>query len=214
MMFTGIIEETGRVAAVRKSQKAAQLDIRAEKILSDVRDGDSIAVNGVCLTVTSHTQAVFTADVMPETISRSTLSRLKAGMPVNLERAMPANGRFGGHLVTGHIDGTGIIRQIRREENAVWYHIRASEPLLRGIVEKGSVAVDGISLTVAAVDKREFLVSVIPHTSGHTSLPAKREGDAVNIENDCIGKYVERFLSCERAGSGVVTQEYLLKNGF
>ena len=116
MMFTGIIEETGRVAAVRKSQKAAQLDIRAEKILSDVRDGDSIAVNGVCLTVTSHTQAVFTADVMPETMSRSTLSRLTVGMPVNLERAMPANGRFGGHLVTGHIDGTGIIRQIRREE--------------------------------------------------------------------------------------------------
>ncbi len=213
-MFTGIIEETGRVAAVRKSEKAMQLDIRAEMVLSDVRNGDSIAVNGVCLTVTSHTNAVFTADVMPETMSRSTLSRLTVGMPVNLERAMSANRRFGGHLVTGHIDGTGIIRRIRREENAVWYHIRANEALLRGIVEKGSVAVDGISLTVAAVDKREFLVSVIPHTAGHTSLPAKREGDAVNIENDCIGKYVERYLSCEGEGRGGVTQEYLRKNGF
>lgn len=213
-MFTGIIEEVGRVAAVRKNEKAAQLDIRAETILSDVQDGDSVAVNGVCLTVTSHAQKVFTADIMPETMRRSTLSRLTVGMPVNLERAMPANGRFGGHLVTGHIDGTGIIWRIRREENAVWYHIRANEPLLRGIVEKGSVAVDGISLTVAAVDKREFLVSVIPHTAGHTSLPAKREGDAVNIENDCIGKYVARFLSYEREESGGVTQEYLLKNGF
>ena len=213
-MFTGIIEETGRIKKIQKGRHSAVISIQAETVLEGTKVGDSIAVNGVCLTVTGLENGMFHADVMHETLSRSALRNLVPGSRVNLERAMPANGRFGGHLVTGHIDGTGTIRQIRKEENAVWYHIRASEPLMRGIVEKGSVAVDGISLTVAAVDKREFLVSVIPHTSGHTSLPAKREGDAVNIENDCIGKYVERFLSCERTGSGVVTQEYLLKNGF
>ncbi len=194
-MFTGIIEETGTVRNIKKGANSAVLTIGAASILSDMKLGDSIAVNGICLTVTSYTSTEFTADVMHETIIRSSLSSLHTGTMVNLERAMPANGRFGGHIVTGHIDGTGVIRSIKRDDNAVWYNIRATPEILRYIVEKGSIAVDGISLTVAKISDANFSVSVIPHTAENTILTRKRVGDTVNLENDCVGKYIEKFLN-------------------
>lgn len=193
-MFTGIVEEIGTVCSVRRGAVSAALTVTAHRILSDLHTGDSIAVNGVCLTATSFTDGTFTADVMHETLRRSALGSLRAGSRVNLERAMPAAGRFGGHLVSGHIDGTGTITSVHRDGNAVWYTIRASGSILRYIVEKGSVAIDGISLTVAAVCRGSFQVSVIPHTLAHTALSLKRENDTVNLENDYIAKYVEKLL--------------------
>lgn len=193
-MFTGIIEDVGTVTAVQKSGNSARLTIQAAAILDDVQLGDSIAVNGVCLTVTAMNAATFSADVMHETLARSSLGQLHGGSQVNLERAMAANGRFGGHMVSGHIDGTGVISGIRRDENAVWYTVRTDAAILRYIIEKGSVAMDGISLTVARVSDEDFSVSVIPHTAANTTLSARRCGDVVNLENDCIGKYVEKLL--------------------
>jgi len=193
-VFTGIIEETGTVRNIKKGANSAVLTIGAASVLKDMKLGDSIAVNGICLTVTSYTSTGFTADVMHETIQRSSLNSLHSGAMVNLERAMPADGRFGGHIVTGHIDGTGVIRWIKRDDNAVWYNIRATPEILRYIVEKGSIAVDGISLTVAKVSDVDFSISVIPHTANHTTLAGKRVGDTVNLENDCVGKYIEKFL--------------------
>lgn len=193
-MFTGIIEETGTVRNIKKGANSAVLTIGAASVLKDMKLGDSIAVNGICLTVTSYTSTGFTADVIHETIQRSSLNSLHSGAMVNLERAMPADGRFGGHIVTGHIDGTGVIRWIKRDDNAVWYNIRATPEILRYIVEKGSIAVDGISLTVAKVSDVDFSISVIPHTANHTTLAGKRVGDTVNLENDCVGKYIEKFL--------------------
>ena len=161
--------------------------------------GDSISVNGVCLTVTAMDSTTFTADVMPETFSRSSLGSLRPGSTVNLERAMPAYGRFGGHIVSGHIDGTGTIQDLRRDGNAVWFRIRTTPPILRLIVEKGSIAIDGISLTVADVQPSEntFRVSIIPHTLAQTSLQGKKAGDVVNLETDIIGKYVERLMEVQ-----------------
>ena len=174
--------------------------------------GDSIAVNGICLTVTDFNDKFFTVDVMNETWSRTSLERLKQGDGVNLERAMAANGRFGGHIVTGHIDGTGRITSVRRDGNAVWYQIQASSEIIEFIVEKGSVSIDGISLTVAKVSPRDFSVSVIPHTLEQTVLKSKRVNDIVNLENDMIGKYVKKFLSNDSAA--VLSEEFLLSNGF
>lgn len=199
-MFTGIVEEVGRVRFLRSGSKDGVLRIAAKRVLGDVRLGDSIAVNGVCLTVTDFDGGSFTADVMPETLRRSNLGMLRAGSPVNLERALAADGRFGGHIVSGHIDGVGTIASVRQEANAVWYEIEAAPSLLRLIVEKGSVALDGISLTVASVSDASFTVSVIPHTRERTILASKGVGDKVNVENDVIGKYVERLLS--RASPG------------
>lgn len=199
-MFTGIIEEAGRLVSVRKTALSSVLTIAASHILDGVRTGDSIAVNGICLTVTMHSSSAFSADVMPETFRRSALSALSPGSPVNLERAMPANGRFGGHIVTGHIDGTGVIRSVSQEGNAVWYRIRTSPDILRLVVEKGSIAIDGISLTVARVTADDFSVSIIPHTLASTSLPHKTAGSAVNLETDCIGKYVVRLLAADDGG--------------
>lgn len=193
-MFTGIIEEMGTVQAVRRGSASSVLTIQAAKVLEDVKDGDSIAVNGVCLTVTSHGSSYFTADVMHETLNRSSLGSLRQSSPVNLERAMAAGGRFGGHIVSGHIDGTGTITSIRQDGIALWYTISASPALLRYIIEKGSIAIDGISLTVAAVTDRDFSVSIIPHTAAQTTLSQKKAGDTVNLENDVIGKYVEKLL--------------------
>ena len=163
-------------------------------MLEGTRIGDSIAVNGVCLTVTKLTDGRFTADVMPETFSRSNLGELTVGSPVNLERAMAADGRFGGHIVSGHIDGRGKITKIKNDGNAVRFWIAADEKILRLIVEKGSIAVDGISLTVVSVSDSDFSISIIPHTLGETTLGIKRVGDTVSLENDIIGKYVERLL--------------------
>lgn len=205
-MFTGIIEEVGIIREIKRQSVSARITVAASKVLSDVHLGDSIAVNGVCLTVTSFGRDYFCADVMPETLNRSSLGELGIKSPVNLERAMLAGGRFGGHIVSGHIDGTGIIWETRREGNAVWYKIQASEPILRLIVEKGSIAIDGISLTVAKVDSVSFSVSIIPHTLEKTSLASKKAGDVVNLENDCIGKYVAKLMET-RENSVYVSSE-------
>lgn len=212
-MFTGIIEETGKIQGIRKGKDSASVSVQADAVLEDIRFGDSIAVNGVCLTVTSFSQSSFTADVMHETLNRSSLGSLHTGSQVNLERAMPANGRFGGHIVSGHIDGTGLISAIAKDDNAIWYTIKTSLNVLRYIIEKGSIAVDGISLTVAKVYKEGFSVSVIPHTAAQTILSEKRIGDIVNLENDCIGKYVERLMNAPKANSNI-TAGFLAKHGF
>ena len=209
-MFTGIIEELGTVERVG----ADRITVRAQRVLEGTRLGDSIAVNGVCLTVTHLTGAGFTADVMPETLRRSSLGQLRPGSRVNLERAMAADGRFGGHIVSGHIDGMGQILALRDEGNAVWITIAAPPELLRGIVEQGSVAIDGVSLTVAAVTDQDFSVSIIPHTGGQTTLLHRRPGEQVNLETDIIGKYVFRLLAPERAPKGGITREFLTQYGF
>lgn len=212
-MFTGIIEEVGKVQGIRRGRNSAAVSIGAGMILEGIRLGDSIAGNGVCLTVTSFSQSGFTADVMHETLNRSSLGSLRAGSPVNLERAMPANGRFGGHIVSGHIDGTGTISAIAKDDNAVWYTVKAGPHILRYIIEKGSVAVDGVSLTVAKIHNDGFSVSIIPHTAAQTILSEKRIGDIVNLENDCIAKYVERLLGSQ-SPKAAITTEFLAKHGF
>lgn len=215
-MFTGIVEELGTIRAVRRGAASAVLSIGAAEVLSDLKIGDSVAVNGVCLTVTSLDDGGFTADVMHETLGRSSLGALAPGGRVNLERAMPANGRFGGHIVSGHIDGTGKIASVRPDDNALWYTIYAAPELLRYIVEKGSITIDGISLTVAAVDETSFSVSLIPHTAAVTTLGKKRAGDTVNLETDIIGKYVEKLLrpAPEPERQGGISWEFLAENGF
>ena len=215
-MFTGIVEERGVLRSVRRGAHSAVLSIGAETVLSDLKIGDSVAVNGVCLTATTVDAGGFTADVMHETLNRSSLGALVPGSPVNLERAMAANGRFGGHMVAGHIDGTGTITARRQDDNAVWYTVSAAPSLLRYIVEKGSIAIDGISLTVAAVEADRFSVSVIPHTAAVTVLGRKRPGDIVNLETDLIGKYVEKLLrpAEDTAPKGGISLEFLMENGF
>jgi riboflavin synthase len=212
-VFTGIIEEIGKIQTICKGPESSFLSVQAKKIMEDVRLGDSIAVNGVCLTVTAFSQGGFTADVMNETYNRSSLGSLSTGSPVNLERAMPANGRFGGHIVSGHIDGTGTVSAIQKDDNAVWYTIKTTPDILRYIIEKGSVAIDGISLTVAKVKRDSFSVSVIPHTASMTILPDRRIGDMVNLENDCIGKYVERLMGIQQPEHNI-TAGFLKKYGF
>ncbi|MBU5434274.1 riboflavin synthase [Pseudoflavonifractor sp. MSJ-37] len=218
-MFTGIIEEVGTVTAVRRGARSAVLTIRAEIVLDDLAIGDSVAVDGVCLTVTSLTVDGFTADVMHETLDRSALAGLKPGRRVDLERAMRAGGRFGGHIVSGHVDGVGRIVHIQRDDNAVWYTIEAAPSILRYVVEKGSIAVDGISLTVARVSDRSFSVSAIPHTVSATTLRERRIGDRVDLENDVIGKYVERLLTLPAAeepsaGNSGIDRDFLARYGF
>lgn len=213
-MFTGLIEETGTVCEVCHNGNSSFIRVAAEKVLEGIKIGDSIAVNGVCLTVTEHDGKIFRADVMNETLNRSSLGSLKAGSKVNLERAMSADGRFGGHIVSGHIDGTGVLTQIKKDGIAVRYTISAEPKLMRYIVEKGSVALDGISLTVASVSSSDFSVSVIPHTAEQTILPYKKAGDIINIENDIIGKYIEKLMKPAEPEKGGVTMEQLMKNGF
>ena len=215
-MFTGIIEEVGTLLATRKASKSESLTIEAPYVLQDAKVGDSIAVNGICLTATSISGNTFTADVMAETMRRTSLGTLHTGSKVNLERAMAANGRFGGHIVTGHIDGTGTICEVKSDEIAVCYSIKAPEKIMHYIVEKGSVAVDGISLTVAKTTQTTFMVSVIPHTAQCTVLSHKKAGDKVNLENDCIGKYIEHFLNWkeEKITESKITKEFLFSNGF
>lgn len=211
-MFTGIIEEIGTVRRIEHGAKGARLTIQAKTVLEDTRIGDSIATNGVCLTVVSMTGDSFSADVMAESLRRSSLGTLQGGSPVNLERAMAANGRFGGHIVSGHIDGTGTIASQKREDNAVWAKIKTPAPLLRYIVEKGSIAIDGVSLTVAAVTDTDFSVSIIPHTGAQTILLGKKPGDPVNLECDVIGKYVEKLTAPHKTGG--ISTNFLAENGF
>lgn len=210
-MFTGIIEETGKIEAVKHGSKSCELLISANKIFDDLKIGDSVAVNGICLTVTSIAPPLFCADVMAETMRRTNIGVLSKGSSVNLERAMQLNGRFGGHIVSGHIDGTGTVINMRREDNAVWVSISAEPKILKYIIEKGSVTLDGISLTVADVQKDKFSVSIIPHTGQETTLLSKTTGDKINIECDIVGKYIEKLTQQENSG---ITVEMLSQYGF
>lgn len=222
-MFTGIIEELGRISSIQKGVRSSKLWISGENIFSDLKLGDSVAVNGVCLTATQIKGNMFEADVMSETLSRSSLGSLKVGSEVNLERAMAADGRFGGHIVSGHIDGTGTVFKMQRDDNAVWVGIKTDPKISKYIIEKGSIAIDGISLTVARESEGEFWVSIIPHTGKETTLLSKKPGDIVNLENDVIGKYIERFVNYrdkneakekQNFKESTLTKEFLLKSGF
>lgn len=213
-MFTGIIEELGIIRKISISGHSGSITIEASKILEGTRIGDSIAVNGICLTVTSMAGDSFTADIMAETVRRSSLKGAVSGDKVNLERAMAADGRFGGHIVSGHVDGTGTIIGMHREENAVWVTISAEPSIMKFIVEKGSVCLDGISLTVAKVGTTDFSVSVIPHTGEETTLLRKKTGSLINIENDVVGKYVERLLNFKNNESTGITMDFLKKYDF
>lgn len=232
-MFTGIVEETGKVQAIQRGKASSALTIQGKLIFSDLKTGDSVAVNGVCLTAASCAHNTFQADVMHETLNRSSLGSLITGSRVNLERAVPADGRFGGHIVTGHIDGTGCIEAIQKDDCAVLYTIKAPRRIMRYIVEKGSVAVDGISLTVCEVREDRFVVSVIPHTAKSTILSERSIGSMVNLENDIIGKYIEKMVACglgaqgaearmaegahegrRMKGADAMSKEFLMKYGF
>lgn len=218
-MFTGIIEEVGQIQSVKKGQDWCQFTIRAEKVLRGVKLGDSIAVNGTCLTVTSFTDKEFTVDLMPETLKSTNLGQLRDGSSVNLERAMAAGDRFGGHFVSGHIDGVGKIVGKTPYGNAVVFRIATDSDLLRYIVPKGSVAIDGISLTVVSVDEGSFTVSIIPHTMGETVLKFRTVNDQVNLECDMIGKYIEQFISHRLGTKGNsrgnrLDAEFLREHGF
>ena len=211
-MFTGIIEEIGHVKSLHRGAKSFTLEVEADVVMQGTQVGDSIATNGVCLTVTSLTGHGFTADVMPETVQRTALGELKAGSPVNLERALSLQTRLGGHIVSGHIDGTGRISDRRQDDNALWLTVECDSRLLRYIIEKGSITIQGVSLTVARVDERSFAVSLIPHTQSATTLHAARIGDLVNLENDIIAKYVEKLLGKAPSDAGIMQK--LKENGF
>ncbi|MFJ9498628.1 riboflavin synthase [Brevibacillus centrosporus] len=217
-MFTGLVEEVGVLGAMTGSAEASQLVISAERVLEGVQIGDSIAVNGICLTVTSYTARHFTVDVMPETLNKTSLRKLRQGHRVNLERAMRLGDRFGGHIVSGHVDGTGTILYRQPHANAVLFRIEAGPSLLKYIIPRGSICVDGISLTVVAVDETSFSVSIIPHTLAETSLQDRRAGDQVNLETDVIGKYVERLLGGhvqqDKKEPSRLSLAFLQENGF
>lgn len=220
-MFTGLIEEKGIIKNLDIKRSSGTISISCAEVLKDTKIGDSIAVDGICLTVTRLGVDFFEADVMAETVRRSSLKEKYRGSKVNLERAMPVYGRFGGHIVSGHIDGTGIVEDIRTEENAVWFSISAPNKILSHIIEKGSVAIDGISLTVAYIDDVKFKVSIIPHTIGETTLSERRRGDIVNLENDLIGKYVEKFINppskegdLKSVKKSNIDLDFLRENGF
>ena len=193
-IFTGIIEELGVVKSIAINGASGCITIKAKKVLEGTQLGDSIAVNGTCLTVTSINSDGFSSDVMAETVKRTSLSQVGKGDLVNLERAMILNGRFGGHIVSGHIDGTGTITKYTKEENAIWVTIKAPDEILDLIVEKGSICIDGISLTVATVSDQDFQVSIIPHTAKETTLIHKKVGSLVNLENDIVGKYIKKLM--------------------
>lgn len=212
-MFTGIIEEVGHVKSLRRGARSFTLEVEASLVMEDTRVGDSIATNGVCLTVTSLTGHGFTADVMPETVQRTALGELVPGSPVNLERALSLQTRLGGHIVSGHIDGTGRISDRRQDDTALWLTVECDSSLLRYIIQKGSITIQGVSLTVARVDDRSFAVSLIPHTQAATTLHQAKVGDRVNLENDIIAKYVEKLLGRESdRDNGLM--EKLARNGF
>jgi riboflavin synthase len=211
-MFTGIIEEIGTIQQMKQTGEAIVLTIGARKVLEDVQLGDSIAVNGVCLTVTSFTDRSFTVDVMPETVKATSLRTLTRGSKVNLERAMAANGRFGGHFVSGHVDGIGEIVRKQPVANAVYYDIKVPRELRKYMILKGSVAVDGTSLTIFGLTDETLTISLIPHTREATILGEKKVGDIVNIECDVIGKYVEQFVNGKKEET--ITLDFLEKHGY
>lgn len=209
-MFTGIIEEVGTVQKIARQHQALALTIQAKVVLGDVKIGDSIAVNGVCLTVTTFTASSFTADVMPETFQATSLAQLSTGDGVNLERAMLNNGRFGGHIVSGHVDGTAVIARKRPLSNAVYIDLRMDAQLLKYCIERGSITIDGTSLTIFEVRNDGITVSLIPHTYAETIFSKKREGSIVNIENDVIAKYVEKLTQTKPA----LTRDFLAQHGY
>ena len=217
-MFTGIIEELGVIQEIKKGSKSSKLLIKANKVLASTKVGDSICTNGVCLTVTDLKINSFEADIMAETLRRSNLGDLKVGSKVNLERALTLQSRLGGHIVSGHIDGTGEVISLVKEDNATWVTIKTTNDILRYIVLKGSITIDGISLTVAYVDDKSFKVSIIPHTAQETTLLNKTNGDTVNLECDVISKYVEKLMGlapmdkCNESES--ITEDFLKINGF
>ncbi|MFT5873601.1 MAG: riboflavin synthase [Clostridium sp.] len=215
-MFTGLIEEVGEIKSIQKGGKSARITIKATKILDGTKIGDSISTNGVCLTVTEFNKDSFSVDVMAETMRCSNLGKLKQGSFVNLERALMLSDRLGGHMVSGHIDGMGTIVDLYKEENAVWVSVETTVDTLKYIVHKGSITIDGISLTVAYVDENIFKVSIIPHTKGETTLLTKKIGEEVNLESDMMAKYVEKLLSYgetpKRKKS--ISMDFLLENGF
>ncbi len=218
-MFTGIIEEIGVIQKIEQNNISFTMTIGANKVLEDTMLGDSIAVNGTCLTVTGMGTGYFQADIMAETVRRTGFAKFRVGTRVNLERALTLNKRLGGHIVSGHIDGCGTIVDMTREENAVWVSIEAKKEILKGVIEKGSIAIDGISLTVAYVDDFMFKVSIIPHTGEETTLLERRVGDIVNLECDMIGKYVEKLLSFARAEKeekkeSKIKEDFLREYGF
>jgi len=225
-MFTGLIEEVGTLSRVARQGEALVLTVRASKVLEDAALGDSIAVNGVCLTAIRFDEGTVSMDVMPETFRRTTLHRLAPGDKVNLERAMLATARFGGHIVQGHVDGTGVVRGRETVDNAVYFTIEPNDPsLFRYIIPKGSVAIDGISLTVVDASERAFRVSIIPHTLERTVLQTKKPGDEVNLETDIVGKYVEHLLGWGArsapaggrggsVGGGKLTENFFKEHGF
>lgn len=224
-MFTGLIEETGTVRSVRRAGRSLHLTVGARRVLEGVRAGDSIAVNGVCLTVVAFDDASFTADVMPETFAVTSLRTLAPGDRVNLERTMALGDRFGGHIVQGHVDGTGTVLAVEPDEIAVRVTVGAGAEVLRYLVPRGSVAVDGVSLTVVDVGADRFTVSLIPHTFAVTALGARRAGDLVNLEADILAKYVERLITGAGTGPGTgphsapgprsgITEAFLKEHGF
>lgn len=213
-MFTGIVEDKGVVTAIQKDEKSMEITIRSPKIVSDAKLGDSIAVNGVCLTVTHLTNKEITVDVMPETVKATTIHLLKRGDYVNLERAMAAGGRFGGHIVSGHVDGVGTIRSKKPVSNAVYYEIEIPKELLDHCIPRGSVTIDGTSLTIFGVSDTSITISLIPHTYSETILGMKNVGDNVNIETDMLGKYVLHHLRKLDHKESKITLEFLTQNGF
>jgi riboflavin synthase len=218
-MFTGIIEEIGSISNIKQTGESIIMTINAKKILKDVQLGDSIAVNGVCLTVTSFLEKQFTVDVMPETVKATSLRALMRGSKVNLERAMAAGGRFGGHFVSGHADGLGVIKSKKAVDNAVYYEIEVSSDIHQFIIYKGSITVDGTSLTVFGLSENSFTISLIPHTTSETIIGLKGTGDIVNVECDMLGKYIDHFLSKRFNGTQskskhTITSQFLEENGF
>ena len=215
-MFTGIVEEVGKVICMKHGLKSVNLTVSASLIFSDLGIGDSVSTNGVCLTVTHISGNTFTADVAHESLNRSTLGALKLQSSVNLERAMSACGRFGGHIVSGHIDGSGVIQAVKADDIAIWYTIATSSRIMAYIVEKGSITIDGISLTVATVTDKTFSVSVIPHTASQTALRDRKVGDTVNLENDIVGKYIEKLMCPpqETASTTKLSMEKIAQYGF
>ena len=220
-MFTGIIEGLGTISAIRPAARGKRLTIEADFALDQTKLGDSIAVNGACLTIVKISAKQFEVDLSPETLATSTFNKSRRGDRLNLERAMRLSDRIDGHLVSGHVDGVGLIQQLEKRANAIVVTIAVPEALSRYMIRKGSVAVDGISLTINTCDAGSFTVSIIPHTAGMTTIKMKQKGDAVNIETDMIGKYVERFLRGESMPDGEKTtashgidMEFLAKSGF
>ncbi|MCF8336396.1 MAG: riboflavin synthase [Bacteroidales bacterium] len=213
-MFTGIIEDIGSVETVQSGVNSAQIRINSRVVPADLKTGDSVSINGVCLTVTAYDVSGFTVEAVPETMSRSNLGNLHAGAPVNLERALRVGDRMGGHMMSGHVDSKGIIQSVDQEENAVWYTVSLANDFIRYLIPKGSVGIDGISLTVVDVSKDSFTVSVIPHTLRETTLAYRKKGDEVNIECDMTAKYIERFLTFKEEPKKDITMDYLKENGY